>query len=352
MGHFSRSRLLFYGQPCFVQKSTVSNSAISKEISSFISELNDLPFEKKFKTACICLDNKFVYMITKSTGIFIKLDLFTMEDSKTANSSKFITGMDRNKLCIGVTSSQNQKPYQILLNNYTGIIPNENNQNILTLVQKTKLTNTKQLTPCTFREFPDKACILNTVTIPNNKLLVFTSDKRMTCLNQKTLDILFVSTKFSCTDLSIFNKIVEIDGVKVKNRSDSISSTDGRRNSNSSTNSESMHFSSFQPIYQLFQNCKSEMDINKQTGSGCYIAGKNGKILQRFLATKEIVVALEKTMIRPFQKHSRMIQDSDLPEKSNNSSSSFFGKKRKEIPGASHSAENALKLHYKRTRRV
>ena len=142
MGHFSRSRLLFYGQPCFVQKSTVSNSAISKEISSFISELNDLPYEKKFKTACICLDNKFVYIITKSTGIFIKLDLFTMEDSKTANSSKFITGMDRNKLCIGVTSSQNQKPYQILLNNYTGIIPNENNQNILTLVQKTPPTIT------------------------------------------------------------------------------------------------------------------------------------------------------------------------------------------------------------------
>merc|ERR1712038_2211934 len=53
------------------------------------------------------------------------------------------------------------------------------------------------------------------------------------------------------------------------------------------------------------------------------------------------------TMIRPFQRHSRLIMDSDLSKQS--SGSSFFGKKNKQIPGTSHTAENALKLHFKRT---
>lgn len=79
-----------------------------------------------------------------------------------------------------------------------------------------------------------------------------------------------------------------------------------------------------------------------------YIA-VGGRTVQRFLITKEIAAAYEKTMVRPFQRHSRMIQDNDVLQ---NTSSSFFSKKNKSIPGAAHNAENALKLHFKRTVRV
>ena len=72
------------------------------------------------------------------------------------------------------------------------------------------------------------------------------------------------------------------------------------------------------------------------------------------------------TMVKPFQRHSRFITDADLQkaggfgQSGNNGNSGLFSVLKKSergsdgqvlVPGASHCAQNALKLHYKRIAR-
>ena len=115
----------------------------------------------------------------------------------------------------------------------------------------------------------------------------------------------------------------------------------------------------------VFYRGAGELSINTCTGSCAYIT-RDGKILQRFFITKEIVKSMSETVVKPYERHSRFITEADVfksgkfKEGGNGGNGGLFGALKKAergadgqllVPGASHCAQNALKLHYKRIAR-